>query len=499
MRITKRVLAVLLAVVMTVSMLPGAVAADFVRTESWSSADFTDVKRGDWFYQNVKEVYELGLMVGRSNGAFDPAGQVTLAEAVTLAARLHTIAATGKDHFVQGTPWYKVYVDYAVQNGILDAALSEPNRAATREEFARILARALPAEQLQEINDVYDGQIPDVEDDPAVYMLYRAGVLTGSDGWGSFFPDNTIARREAAAIVTRMALPEMRQTVYFGGDEPEMEEPEEPEDDRVITASVKVTASGAVEDAVTMEQEGLEFKATVPAGTQMEDGAGELALSVKPLEESASVTAGDDQTLTAMDVHMEGVSASNDKAILVELGEILSKGMNLGNVTLYHTENGTANEMTQVMSLSDLDAHNEFYYDPATGCVTVALATFSEIAVVADTEKAWEGGFDYSWYINAVASVDGEAVTEYTIANADQLAAFGAIVGGMDGKTQDSFKGKTVKLISDINLGDKESENNPNIIFYPIGYYNSEGTYERTNTAITSGLRIFEGSTLRQP
>ena len=57
------------------------------------------------------------------------------------------------------------------------------------------------------------------------------------------------------------------------------------------------------------------------------------------------------------------------------------------------------------------DAHNEFTYDPVTGDVTLAMATFSEVAAVADTENAWKGNFDYSWY-NAEA-------TELTIANAD--------------------------------------------------------------------------------
>ena len=47
----------------------------------------------------------------------------------------------------------------------------------------------------------------------AVYLLYRAGVLTGSDSAGTFRPDSTIKRSEAAAIVTRMADPSLRQRI----------------------------------------------------------------------------------------------------------------------------------------------------------------------------------------------------------------------------------------------------------------------------------------------
>ncbi|MBQ8419092.1 MAG: hypothetical protein IJY37_01880 [Clostridia bacterium] len=54
---------------------------------------------------------------------------------------------------------------------------------------------------------------------------------------------------------------------------------------------------------------------------------------------------------------------------------------------------------------------------------------------------------------------------------------------------------KTVKLLADINLGDAEKENNSNIIFYPIGYYNSTGSYEKTSgETVTSEVYSFEGT-----
>ncbi|MBR2024844.1 MAG: hypothetical protein IKA02_03425, partial [Clostridia bacterium] len=151
----------------------------------------------------------------------------------------------------------------------------------------------------------------------------------------------------------------------------------------------------------------------------------------------------------------------------------------IGNYKLYHVENGSTVEMT-LLGENEI-AHNNFEYDAVTGDVTLYLASFSEIAVVADTVNAWEGEFDYTWY--------DENETEYVIANADQLAAFGAIVGGMDGQTRDNFSGKTVTLTSDINLGDKESENNPDIIFYPIGYY-----YNGDESAPYSTVYSFTGT-----
>ena len=47
---------------------------------------------------------------------------------------------------------------------------------------------------------------------PAVLRLYNAGILKGSDQYGSFKPDTSITRAEVAAIVTRMADRSLRQT-----------------------------------------------------------------------------------------------------------------------------------------------------------------------------------------------------------------------------------------------------------------------------------------------
>lgn len=205
---------------------------------------------------------------------------------------------------------------------------------------------------------------------------------------------------------------------------------------------------------------------------------------------------------------MAGVAKDNTVPMIITIEQAMKVGLNIGNYTLYHVENGASVGMTAVSSMAELDAHNEFYYDPATGNVTLAMATFSEVALVAEVENAWEGKFDYAWY--------DASKTELVIANADQLAALSAIVGGMAKKDsegniytstgidenatniQDSFAGKTIKLIADINLGDKESENNPDIIFYPIGYWNSEETYVKNvaeaTKALSSGFYTFNGT-----
>ena len=259
------------------------------------------------------------------------------------------------------------------------------------------------------------------------------------------------------------------------------------------------TVDGTVNTTVT------EGNVTIPRGVKVKNGVTTLGAYIKEKDHSDSnISIGDDEIMRPLDVHVEGIAPDNTVPIIIDLGEVMPAGLNIGNYTLYHVENGVNVAMVAVANVSDLDEHNEFYYDPATGIVVVAMATFSEVAILADTVNAWEGNFDYTWY--------DASKTELTIANADQLAAFGAIVGGMKKVTgrvekddkyeytyaeeiiEDSFKGKIVKLISDIDLGDIESENNPNIIFYPIGYYNEEGIYEKTQKSVNTYLKNFEGT-----
>ena len=250
------------------------------------------------------------------------------------------------------------------------------------------------------------------------------------------------------------------------------------------TTSVEVV-NGAVAEAVTLSAPGV--TADVPEGVVMAEGATALSLTVTALENSNSgIQVEENQQLNSLDVHVEGVSANNTTPIIITVEKAAEPGYNKGNLILYHIENGETVKMTEVENVADLTAHNQFTYDPATGDITLALCTFSEIALVSDTEQGWEGEIDTSWY--------NTTDTEFVIANADQLAGFGAIVGGMNGQTQDSFEGKTVTLISDINIGDKETENNPDIIFYPIGYNSSDGKYEKTGEAITSGFYSFNGT-----
>ena len=210
-QIRKQIASLILALCIALSASAPALAAmslsNFGAVRTYRG-EFADVPPDSWYYGNVAGVFERGLMDGKGGGLFDPAGRLTIAETVKIAATLHKAYHTGEADFDESVPWYSAYRDYAMENGIPVGAYRNLNAWATRSDFAVIIAGALPDEALTPMNYVQDGGIPDVEEaysyGAAVYRLYRAGVLTGLDGTGAFYPGRTISRAEASALIMRV-------------------------------------------------------------------------------------------------------------------------------------------------------------------------------------------------------------------------------------------------------------------------------------------------------
>ncbi|MGE4485666.1 MAG: trypsin-like peptidase domain-containing protein [Oscillospiraceae bacterium] len=217
----KRIISICLVFVFLIGFAPAAAAAgdlgNFKEVNTYAEGQFSDVSSDAWYAGSVESAFAMGLMKGSSGSQFNPAGNVTVAEAITMAARIHRIYTTGIESFTQTSPWYQIYVDYAANNGIISyGQFSSYTAAATRLQFATIFASALPDGALSNISTVEDSAIPDT-DSAAVYKLYRAGILTGDDS-GAFNPESTITRAEASAIVSRMADESLRKDITLKVD-----------------------------------------------------------------------------------------------------------------------------------------------------------------------------------------------------------------------------------------------------------------------------------------
>lgn len=112
-----------------------------------SGLPFGDVKTADWFYNDVKYVYEKGMMAGTAADVFAPNATTTRAMIVTILYRLEgSPAVTGTSSFVDvpAGQWYTDAVNWAAANQIVkgtSATTFAPNDSITREQMAAILYR----------------------------------------------------------------------------------------------------------------------------------------------------------------------------------------------------------------------------------------------------------------------------------------------------------------------------------------------------------------------
>ena len=196
----RKEIGILMTVMMVFTMIPSF---------SFSAElPFSDVPENKWYYSDVKNAYETGLINGFEDRTFRPEENMTYAQAVKLAACMNQKYTTGSVTLSNGSPqWFDSYVAYAREKGIIDKDY-DWNSKVTRAGCVEIFADSLPDEALREKNHIVDGCIPDVgkthPQAAAIYKLYRAGILTGVDEIGSFQSDKRLERSEVSAILTRM-------------------------------------------------------------------------------------------------------------------------------------------------------------------------------------------------------------------------------------------------------------------------------------------------------
>ena len=192
---------------------------------SGRQAEFQDVSGEDWFDRWVNLAYCVGLMEGTGNGLFEPLRTLTVAETLRLAACLESRALQDDFHLqkVSGPVWYSSSVAYCEASGIIlsgEFTQADFSRPVTRAEMAHIFARTTPVRGMELLNSLSQVQnsVPDVSAGApaasAIYGLYAKGVVNGVDSSLAFHPSDSLTRAEAAAIVSRIARPEQRITLW---------------------------------------------------------------------------------------------------------------------------------------------------------------------------------------------------------------------------------------------------------------------------------------------
>lgn len=231
-----RLTSALLVLTLLFFMIPSAHAAQERFTPSQSyTGQFADVSPDAWYYDNIKALYELGLAKGQgSTDHFVPDAPMTVAEALTLCARIRSLydkgdSEAGADAFRADNAehWYSHYVAYLQSLNIIQQEFEELYALpATRAQMAHILANTLPRELFQPINQQtvvvgYSSRkfIRDVTEytpyQQDILLLYQWGILGGTDSAGSFRPDEALQRCQAAAMFTRLVRSDLRITLNW--------------------------------------------------------------------------------------------------------------------------------------------------------------------------------------------------------------------------------------------------------------------------------------------
>lgn len=213
------ILAAVMALGVTVPVSAGSMDA-FTMQREYIAGTFTDISKSDWFYPEVVNAYEHGIANGASDTTFLPYDLISVAEVIAFASRIYSIYQGDGTDFTaaDGAAWYTPAVEYAVENGLIaaDTFAGILEKPATRAQTAYILANSLPFTEFSNIN-IGIGSLPDVTVDDDYYneiiMLYRAGVLSGKDEYGTFSPKENVTRAETVATLNRIIDKSQRRTV----------------------------------------------------------------------------------------------------------------------------------------------------------------------------------------------------------------------------------------------------------------------------------------------
>lgn len=243
---TKALIVMSLIFIMLLAFFPsdtrGVFAADEKTLSEGSArgekANYKDVAEESWFSPAVRELSLRGFVCGYPDGTFKPDGIVTFGEFIKMMVmandRLKPFeeqapkssgASASKTNAV-GIPdkWASVFYDQGLDQGLYtkwdieedDLAKSIPRKYMALIIGAALGDRTIPGykDQLEKIRDIQPGDKFEFD----LMKTYDAGILSGYPD-GSFAPNKTLTRAEAAMAVYRFVGPGLSD--YYWAKDPD--------------------------------------------------------------------------------------------------------------------------------------------------------------------------------------------------------------------------------------------------------------------------------------
>ena len=170
---------------------------------------FTDVKKTDWCYNDVKYVWQHDIMLGTSDTRFSPSSKMTRAMFVTVLYRLEgspDITGMQIPAFTDIDIWARDAIVWAYNVGVTNgktATTFDPNASITRAEIVAMLYRYAGSPDVSgSLNGFTDASSIGAFARNAVIWATTLGVVNGYKD-GSFGPNRTAQRSEMAAMLHR--------------------------------------------------------------------------------------------------------------------------------------------------------------------------------------------------------------------------------------------------------------------------------------------------------
>lgn len=182
---------------------------------------FEDVHEQDWFYDDVKNIFEQNLINGTTTTTYEPQTELTRGMIVTILWRIAgepTVETTSTFADVPENAYYFNAINWGAANNIArgyDEETFAPDRLVSREELAAFIYRYSELIEL-DLTGIDEEAFAEFGDAESVLPWFvenmkwaiSAGIVKGEDGM--LLPQDRATRAEAAAMVNRfIQMPEV--------------------------------------------------------------------------------------------------------------------------------------------------------------------------------------------------------------------------------------------------------------------------------------------------
>ncbi|MBD5170064.1 MAG: S-layer homology domain-containing protein [Oscillibacter sp.] len=211
----KRSIALLLALIMSFSLMATAFAADgeFVPEDDLAlTTSFKDVKTTAWYYSDVTECAKLGIVQGFSDGTFKPDDKVTDVQFIVMMTRTFFNTKVESIKAPAGSKWYYANTKAAEETGLSDG-LTVKDANMSRYDMALVLyneiiisgknSSATSANLEKAKTAVKDYSSMTKKQQTYFRYCYALDILSGMSD-GTFSGSNSMTRAQACTVIMRM-------------------------------------------------------------------------------------------------------------------------------------------------------------------------------------------------------------------------------------------------------------------------------------------------------